>query len=150
MIRISSCVLALLVSANLAVAGPNGQNPPTRGSQEGHNSFMALVAGNVPTVTPSSQEPSTRGSQEHNPTPQTKRQSAGFTLDKLQGLPMVRTPAVSQMYLYQPYSYYGVYPYSFNSAYSYPHSYGLGGYYPPGAGGRGGWGWGGWGLGWWW
>jgi|GEM_PF-3746162 len=154
MIRIASCVLALLVSTNLAVAAPNGQNPPTRGSQEknpptqNHNTFTGIVSGNVPSVSPSGQNPGTRGSEESNPTPQTKSQSAGFTLDKLNGLPRVRyTGSAYQMY----YPYYGRYPYySFNSAYSYPHPYGLGGYYPPRAGGYGGWGWGGWGLGWWW
>ena len=78
----------------------------------------------------------------------TQSHSSGFTLDKLNGLPMVRTPSAGPVYqpnLYRPYPYYAYPSYSSSSAYSYPHPYGLGGYYPPRGGGYSGWGfWWGW------
>jgi hypothetical protein len=78
---------------------------------------------------PSNQDPF-RGSQE-TVTPLRPSTSSGFTLDKLQGLPMTRPvllPAQPQVWVYQP-------PIVVYPANSYVYPSGLGGYRPPGVGG---------------
>jgi hypothetical protein len=120
-IRTACCVFALYLSAGRSLADPPAQEPPTRGSQE------------------------------TTPAPKAHVPSVGLTMEMLNGLPRTRTPVPTyQSYYYQPYAAYGGYPaYGYNAAFSWPHPFGMGGYYPQRVGGYGGWGgWGGWGWGW--
>lgn len=128
MFRLASGLLTVLAFADLVAADPRGQTSSPRGTQEARGS----------------QE--TRGSHESRATPRAHVPSSGLTLELMNGLPPTRRCYPSRGPVYQPY-YYQPYPsYPFNSAYSYPHPYGLGGYYLPMAGGYvyGGWGWGWW------
>jgi hypothetical protein len=83
--------------------------------------ISALLALNPSPPPPDNPDPF-RGTQESS---KLNHSSSGFTLDKLQGLPMTRpvySPPQPQVWYYQPYA---VYPAS---------SPGLGGYMPPGTG----------------
>jgi hypothetical protein len=83
----------------------------------------ALLALN-PAPPPNNHDPF-RGSQE-SVAPKLNHSSSGFTLDKLQGMPMTRpaySPPQPRVWVYQPNIW--VYP---------TNSYGLGGYLPPGTG----------------
>ncbi|MDB5312714.1 MAG: hypothetical protein JWO38_6916 [Gemmataceae bacterium] len=114
MIRIAFCALALFGFGNLVWADSNGQDSHPK----------------------TSQEPSA------STTPPTHYPSSGLTLETLKALPPTQDSwypggSANRGWVYQPYSYGGLYPYySFNYPYnSYVYPYGIGGYYPPRVGG---------------
>jgi hypothetical protein len=93
-------------------------------------SLFGLLAPSPNTQSLSSQDPPALGSHETAPK---NTESAGFTLDKLHGMPMVRpvwVPPQPQIWVYP--QYFGGYSggYARNS-----YQYGLGGYRPPTVGG---------------
>jgi hypothetical protein len=91
-------------------------------------SLAVYLALQLPIQPPNNTDP-TLGS--HETLPPRHYESSGFTLDKLQGLPLTRqvwVPPQPQVWVYPQY----IYP-----AYSYQ-SGGIGGYRPPGVGGYSG------------
>jgi len=104
MIRITSAVLAVLATAGLAAAGPNGQDSG-RHESPGTSSSPPHVRSSGLTMELMNGLPLTRD-----------------------GWPY-RVPAYQPYFYSGAYPNY-----SFNAAYSYPHPFGLGGYSPPRAG----------------